>query len=98
MRVRWLTEARKQYDSIKLSQESPMALTRLERAVNRALEQIEMFPQLAPRHPKSSRNRDDVRLIRIGNYRMGYAIDVAEDELIVFSFLHSGINPDSAFD
>ncbi len=98
MKARWLSAAREQYLRTLLAQDSEAAMARLKVAVNRAIEQLEMSPESAPRHKRSSHYRDDARLLKIGEYRLGYFIDAEREEILVFSLVHSSVNPDVAFD
>ena len=53
-----------------------------------ALELIEQFPEAAKKYPEY--DRDDFRLLVVGDYRMAYLL--LEDEIIIVSFVHGKSN------
>ena len=84
MRVRWSTGAEKQRDEATLRQPSFPKLRQLNKQILEALELIEQFPETAKMYP--AYNREDFRLLVVGEYRMSYLI--LDDEIIVVSFVH----------
>jgi len=86
---RWTKGARKQYNDIWMSLETPKAMQELEESVLEGLAQIEIFPESAPQY-RAFRDRPDIRMLVVGSYRLIYQID--EEELRVIAFQWGGSN------
>ncbi len=84
MRCKWTPGARQQYDDIWAEQGSFEAIQRLERRVNQAEAMISMFPESAPQY--SAFDRNDIRMLVVGNYKLIYQIE--DQEVRIISFLH----------
>ncbi len=88
MRVRWSVGAELQRDKARQNQPSFPKLVQLNQKILEALELIEQFPEAAKKYPDY--DRDDFRLLVVGDYRMSYLL--LEDEIIVVSFVHGKLN------
>jgi plasmid stabilization system protein ParE len=92
VRIRIPPGVSQQVESAITGQPSADASKKLRRSLDRAYQQIELFPESGRKH---NRHREDMRVVLVGDYRLLYMTDVEADEIILVSFVFAGLPGDA---